>query len=114
MMKACIEASVRYLVYTSSESVIVDHRDFVMADETEPYPAQDELIMAPYGATKQQAEMLLLQANGSPVKRGWYTLRSGTMSGHVRYKRNSLACKMQGDSACKTGDSACKLILLYL
>ncbi len=28
-----------------------------------------------------------------------YTLRSVTMSGHVKYKRNSLACKMQEDSA---------------
>ncbi len=34
------------------------------------------------------------------------TLRSVTMSGHVKYKRNSLACKMQEDSACNTGDSA--------
>ncbi len=30
------------------------------------------------------------------------TLRSVTMSGHVKYKRNSLACKMQEDSACNT------------
>ncbi len=29
-----------------------------------------------------------------------YTLRSVTMSGQVKYKRGSLACKMQ-DSACK-------------
>ena len=36
-----------------------------------------------------------------------YTLRSVTMSGHVKYKRNSLACKMQEDNACNTGNSAC-------
>ncbi len=38
-----------------------------------------------------------------------HTLRSVTMSGHVKCKRNSLACKMQEDSACNTGDPACKL-----
>ena len=32
-------------------------------------------------------------------------LRSITMSDRVKYKRNSLACKMQEDSACNTGDS---------
>ncbi len=42
------------------------------------------------------------------------TLRSVTMSGHVKYKRNSLACKMQEVSACNTGDSACNFIFLYL
>ncbi len=36
-----------------------------------------------------------------------YTLRSVTMSGHVNYKRNSLAGKMQEDLVCNTGDSAC-------
>ncbi len=32
----------------------------------------------------------------------YYTLRSVTMSGHVKYKRSSLACKMQEYSACNT------------
>ncbi len=41
-----------------------------------------------------------------------YTLRSVTTSGHVKYRRNSLACKMQEDSACNTGDSACWLVLI--
>ena len=42
-----------------------------------------------------------------------YNLRSVTMNGHVKYKRNSLACKMQEDSACNTGDSACNFIFLW-
>ena len=36
-----------------------------------------------------------------------YTLKSVTMSGHAKYKRNSLAWKMQEDSACN-------FIFLYL
>ena len=43
-----------------------------------------------------------------------YTLRSVTMGGHAKYRRNSLACKMQEDSACNTGDWACNFIFLYL
>ncbi len=31
-----------------------------------------------------------------------HTLRSVTLNGHVKYVRNSLACKMQEDSACNT------------
>ena len=36
-----------------------------------------------------------------------YTLNSVTGSGHVKYKRNSLACKMHENSACNSVDSAC-------
>ncbi len=36
-----------------------------------------------------------------------YTLRHVMMSGHVKYKRNSSACKIQEDSACFTENSAC-------
>ena len=36
-----------------------------------------------------------------------YTLRSVTMSGHVKCKRNSLACKMQEDSACNFNIGHC-------
>ena len=43
-----------------------------------------------------------------------YTLRSVTVSGHVKCKRNSLACKIQEDSAGNSGDSACNFIFLYL
>ena len=35
-----------------------------------------------------------------------HTLRSVMTSVQVKYRRNSLACKMQEDSACNTGDSA--------
>ncbi len=31
-----------------------------------------------------------------------HALSEVLMSGHVKYKRNSLACKMQEDSACNT------------
>ncbi len=44
---------------------------------------------------------------GAPYERCSYTLRSVTMSSHVKYRGNPLACKIQEDSACNTGDSAC-------
>ena len=43
-----------------------------------------------------------------------YTLGSVAMSGHAKYKRKSLACKMQEDSTCNTGDPAYNFIFLYL
>ena len=43
-----------------------------------------------------------------------YTLRSVTMTGHVKYRRNSLACKMQEDPAYNTGNSACNAQLPVL
>ena len=36
-----------------------------------------------------------------------YTLSSVIGSGHVKHKRNSLACKIHENSACNIGDSAC-------
>ncbi len=44
-------------------------------------------------------------------------LRSVTMSGQHKYRRNPSACKIAEESACTTGDSACKLIqnvMLYI
>ncbi len=35
------------------------------------------------------------------------------MSGQYKYRRNASACKIAEESACTTGDSACKLIFLY-
>ena len=43
-----------------------------------------------------------------------HTLRSVTMSGQYKHRRNPSACKIAEESACATGDSACKLIFLYL
>ncbi len=42
-----------------------------------------------------------------PVPAGSCTLTSVTGSGHVKYKRNYLACKIHENSACNLGDSAC-------
>ncbi len=36
-----------------------------------------------------------------------YTISSVTGSGHVKYKRNSLACMIHENSAYNIGDSAC-------
>ncbi len=45
---------------------------------------------------------------------GYYTLRSVTVSGQYKYRTNPSACNIAEESACTTGDSACKLIFLYL
>ena len=58
------------------------------------------------GSTKRSSHSNGLQFNWEETRRNPFsagnTLRSITMSGHVKYKRNSLACKMQEDSACNT------------
>ncbi len=40
-----------------------------------------------------------------------HTLNSVTGNGHVKYKRNSLACKMHENSACSHGDLVCNTSL---
>ena len=39
-----------------------------MSDETVPYPEERNLLLQPYGLTKQRAEKLVLQAHGSPLR----------------------------------------------
>ena len=70
MIQACIEEGVEYLVYTSSEFAVLDNRDFRMADERIPYPDEWDLLLKPYGVTKQRAEKLVLKAHGTPLPNG--------------------------------------------
>ena len=70
MIQACMEEGVEYLVYTSSEFAVLDNRDFRMADETSPYPEEWDLLLKPYGVTKQRADKLILKAHGTPLLNG--------------------------------------------
>jgi len=65
VIDACRRHGVRYLVHTSSPSVVHAGGDIESGDESLPYP---ERFHAPYPATKAEAERLALAANGNELK----------------------------------------------
>ena len=46
------------------------NKDFRMADETVPYPEEQDLLTKPYGVTKQRAEKIVLKAHGTALPKG--------------------------------------------
>lgn len=60
LLAAAQAAGVRSFVHTSSPSVVFDGHDHLEADESLPYPKR---FLAPYPATKAQAEAAVLSAN---------------------------------------------------
>jgi 2-alkyl-3-oxoalkanoate reductase len=65
VIAACREASVTKLVYTSSPSVVVSHRDIEGADESLPYAHS---YLAHYPRTKALAEQLVRNAAGGELR----------------------------------------------
>lgn len=65
VIDACRKHGVRYLVHTSSPSVVHAGGDIDGGDESLPYP---DHFPAPYPATKAEAEQLVLAANGNALK----------------------------------------------
>jgi len=65
VLAACKAHDIRYLVYTSSPSVVHGGGDIEGGDETLPYA---EHFHAPYPETKAEAERLVLRANGDRLK----------------------------------------------
>lgn len=65
VVEACRAHGVRFLVHTSSPSVVHAGGDIDGGDESLPYP---DHFPAPYPATKAQAERLALAANGRALK----------------------------------------------
>lgn len=61
VVRACREAGVRGLVYTSSMDVVCGKRPVVQADETTPYP---DVFANEYSRSKALAEQAMLRANG--------------------------------------------------
>jgi nucleoside-diphosphate-sugar epimerase len=60
ILKACKLNKIKYLIYTSSASVVFDGDDIKGANESMPYPARP---LSYYTATKALAEQMVLQAN---------------------------------------------------
>ena len=61
VVRACREAGVRGLVYTSSMDVVCGTEPVVRADETVPYP---DVFANEYSRTKALAEQVVLRAHG--------------------------------------------------
>ena len=65
IINACKINKVKYLIYTSSASVVFDGKDIEGSDESLPYPAHP---VSHYTATKAIAEQLILKANSSALR----------------------------------------------
>ena len=65
VLKACHELDIRYLVFTSSPSVVYHGKDCDGGNETLPYPARYD---AHYPQTKAMAEKLVMKANDDSLK----------------------------------------------
>ena len=61
ILKACKKHKVKYLIYTSSPSVVFNGRDLVNVNERAPYGKRTK--MCAYAHTKMLAEQLVLEAN---------------------------------------------------
>ncbi|MBU8849192.1 MAG: NAD-dependent epimerase/dehydratase family protein [Desulfobacterales bacterium] len=60
VIEACLENKIKYMIYTSSPSVVFDESDMENVDESVPYP---EKYLAPYPETKAMAEKLVKNAS---------------------------------------------------
>lgn len=65
VLDACREHGIRFLVHTSSPSVVHAGEDIEGGDESLPYP---DHFPAPYPATKAEAERMVLAASGDDLK----------------------------------------------
>jgi 3beta-hydroxy-Delta5-steroid dehydrogenase / steroid Delta-isomerase len=76
VVRACREAGVKSLVYTSSHCVCFDTRPVIAGDETKPYAKR---YLDLYGKTKTAAEKIVLAANGDSLRTA--SLRPGGIWG---------------------------------
>jgi len=65
IIKACRKNNVRYLIYTSSASVVFNGADIQGSDESLPYPVKP---VSSYTATKAMAERLVLEADSPSLR----------------------------------------------
>ena len=65
VLKACRDQGIRYLVFTSSPSVVFDGKDSEGEDESLPYPKK---FTAFYPQTKAMAEQIIKDANDASLK----------------------------------------------
>ncbi|MCP4021411.1 MAG: NAD-dependent epimerase/dehydratase family protein [Desulfobacteraceae bacterium] len=65
VVNACFSNQIKYLIHTSSPSVIFDGGDMENVDESVPYPRQ---YAAPYPETKARAEKIVRKATSDGLK----------------------------------------------
>jgi len=65
ILQACRLRGIKYLIYTSSASVVFDGKDICGADESLPYPLKP---VSHYTATKAIAEQMVLHANSPDMR----------------------------------------------
>ena len=65
IIHACNVNNIKWLIYTSSASVVFDGKSIEGSNESLPYPSRP---LSYYTATKAIAEQLILKANSSSLK----------------------------------------------
>ena len=68
MLQACVEQNVQRLVHTSTVDVVIGQKEIWNGDESLPPPRR--FLFPGYPASKQQAERLVLEANGRKLANG--------------------------------------------
>ncbi|KAM7257865.1 hypothetical protein ACFE04_008827 [Oxalis oulophora] len=67
ILEACIDLSIRRLVYVSTYNVVFGGKEIVNGNESLPYFPIDDHVDS-YGRSKSIAEQLILKSNGRPLK----------------------------------------------
>jgi nucleoside-diphosphate-sugar epimerase len=65
IIRACKDKNIKWLIYTSSASVVFDRNDIKWGNESLPYPSRP---ISYYTGTKAEAEKYVLKANSSSLK----------------------------------------------
>jgi 2-alkyl-3-oxoalkanoate reductase len=65
IVRACIEKKIKWLIYTSSASVVFNGTDIEGSDESLPYPSKP---LSHYAATKALAEKYVLKSDSANLK----------------------------------------------
>ncbi|CAK9163753.1 unnamed protein product [Ilex paraguariensis] len=68
VLEACVELTIKRLVYVSTYNVVFGGKEIVNGNETLPYFPMDDHV-DPYGRSKSIAEQLVLKSNGRPFKK---------------------------------------------
>jgi 2-alkyl-3-oxoalkanoate reductase len=88
VITACRENNVKYLVFTSTPSVIHDGNDAEGIDESKPYP---DSFLCDYFRSKAVAEKSILEANDSVLANGQDVLRTCSLRPHAIFGPGDLS-----------------------
>jgi nucleoside-diphosphate-sugar epimerase len=110
IINSCKINKIKYLIYTSSASVVFDGKDIEGSDESLPYPTHP---VSHYTATKAIAEQLILKAD-SP------DLRTLALRPHLVYGRGDnhlfpkILCKAKTGRLRRIGDCKNRVDVTYI